>query len=188
MDGDHQLDNLATALAAMLLQNPACISKANEIGAAIQNCRLPGRLQIVHLAPEIILDVGHNQLAADVVAAYLKTSNRVNVTCVLAMLADKPVEAVALALGNYCSRWICADSIGSRGQTSGLLAARVKTALPVAEVTASGVLDDAMQLAISTVKEDETVLVFGSFTTVSGAAKWLQKTLQHSSHDAAKIN
>ncbi len=187
MDGDHQLDNLATALAAMLLQNPACISKANEIGAAIQNCRLPGRLQIVQHAPEIILDVGHNQLAAEVVAAYLKTSNRVDVTCVLAMLADKPVEAVVLSLGDYCSRWICADSTGSRGQTAGLLAARVKTALPAAEVNASGGLDDAMQLAISTVKEDETVLVFGSFTAVSGAAKWLQNSLQHGDHDAARI-
>jgi len=187
MGGKHQLDNLATALAALLLMNPDCLSKADEIAAAIHTCSVPGRLQKVSSAPEILLDVGHNELAAEVVAAYLQDNNRSNVTCVLAMLADKPAEAVALALGNVCTRWLCADSPSDRGQSGELLASRVKTALPSARVSSFRLLDQAMQTAVSTVNENNTILVFGSFTTVSAAAGWLQNSMQRDGHDAAKI-
>jgi dihydrofolate synthase/folylpolyglutamate synthase len=187
MGGEHQLDNLAAALAAVLLLNPPEVLKADKIGLAILNCRLPGRLQIVSHEPDIILDVGHNELAAEAVAVFLRDSKRSNVTCVLAMLEDKAVEATALALGNYCGRWICADSPGSRGQSANSLSARIKTVLPDADVKAPGDLDDAMQMAYSSVNEDETILVFGSFTTVSGAADWLQNSMQRSGSDTARI-
>ncbi len=187
MGGKHQLDNLAAALAALVLMNPDCLSKAGEIAAAIHACSVAGRLQKVSSVPEILLDVGHNELAAEVVAAYLQDNNRSNVTCVLAMLADKPAEAVALALGNVCTRWLCADSPGDRGQSGELLASRVKTALPSARVSSFRLLDQAMQTAVSTVNEKETILVFGSFTTVSAAAGWLQNSMQRDGHDAAKI-
>jgi dihydrofolate synthase/folylpolyglutamate synthase len=138
-------------------------------------------------SPEILLDVGHNQLAAEVVAVFLEDNKRSNTTCVLAMLADKQAEAVALALAKVCRRWLCADSPGSRGQTGELLARRVKSALPDAEVNFFGPLGDAMQAAVSNVEKNETILVFGSFSTVSAAAGWLQNSMQRDRHDAAKI-
>ncbi|NOR19899.1 MAG: bifunctional folylpolyglutamate synthase/dihydrofolate synthase [Xanthomonadales bacterium] len=187
MGGEHQLDNLAAALAAMAKQNPAYGLKEVEIGLAVRSCRLPGRLQIVGTAPEIILDVGHNQLAAMVVADYLNAGNRRKVTCVLAMLADKSVEDVVRALDECCSRWVCATSPGGRGQTAEKLAVRVQAALPAAEVNISSTLEDAMRDAIAAVGEDETILVFGSFTTVSAVANWLKNTMQRDSDDAARI-
>ena len=187
MAGKHQLDNLAVALAAMAQQNPAYASKAAEIGAAILACRLPGRLQLVNDAPEIILDVGHNELAADAVAMYLKQRNPQKVTCILAMLADKAVEDVVLALGGCCHRWICADSPGSRGQTAAQLAERIVLVLPVADVNACGSMENAIERALTAVGEDETILVFGSFTTVSAAAGWLKNRMQRDDHDTARI-
>jgi dihydrofolate synthase/folylpolyglutamate synthase len=187
MRGEHQSDNLAAALAAVVLLNPGCSAKAAEISAAIRACRVPGRLQTVCSSPEILLDVGHNQLAAEVVAVFLEDNKRSNTTCVLAMLADKQAEAVALALAKVCRRWLCADSPGSRGQTGELLARRVKSALPDAEVNFFGPLGDAMQAAVSNVEKNETILVFGSFSTVSAAAGWLQNSMQRDRHDAAKI-
>ncbi len=182
MGGRHQQDKFAAALAALVLLNPDCFTKSTrvsgEISAAIENCRVPGRLQRVHSSPEILLDVGHNELAAEAVAAYLADNNRSNTTCVLAMLADKSAEAVAHALGNVCKRWLCADSPGERGQSGKSLAGRVKSSLPAATVSAYGSLDESMQEAVSSVLEDETILVFGSFTTVSGAASWLQHNMK----------
>jgi len=122
-----------------------------------------------------------------VVAAYLADNRHLNVTCVLAMLADKPAEAVARALGRVCRHWLCADSPGVRGQSGELLAQRVKTALPEASVCTFGPLDDAMRVALSTVGESETILVFGSFMTVAACAGWLQNSMQHHRHDAARI-
>jgi dihydrofolate synthase/folylpolyglutamate synthase len=187
MGGEHQLDNLAVSLAAMAQQNPDYSTKADEISAAILACRLPGRLQIVGHDPKIILDVGHNELAAQAVAVYLRDSNCQKVTCVLAMLADKSAEDVARVLGECCSRWICADSPGNRGQTSEQLATRVHAVLPAVDVCAAGSLDEAMEKALTTAGEGETILVFGSFTSVSAAANWLEHSMQRDGHDADRI-
>ncbi len=188
MGGKHQLDNLAAALAALVVMNPDCTVKANEISAAIQGCRVPGRLQKVLSSPEILLDVGHNELAAEALAVFLEGSQRSNTTCLLAMLADKSAEAVAHAMAHVCKRWLCADSSGPRGQSGEQLARRIRTALPTAKVSAFGPLDDAMQEALSSAGKNETILVFGSFTTVSAAAHWLQNSLRHDRHDADRIS
>jgi dihydrofolate synthase/folylpolyglutamate synthase len=187
MGGKHQLDNLAAALAALVVLNPASVSKAAEISAAIRDCVVPGRLQSVATAPEILLDVGHNELAAEALAAFLQDSGRSQTSCVLAMLADKSAEAVARAMGHRCKRWLCADSPGVRGQSGARLAQRIKTALPDAEVSVFGPVADAMQAALARADKDETLLVFGSFTTVSAAAQWLKNRVQHDAHDADRI-
>jgi dihydrofolate synthase/folylpolyglutamate synthase len=187
MGGKHQLENLAAALAALVLLNPGCVVNADKISAAIRGCRLPGRLQKVCSSPEVLLDVGHNELAAEALAAFLEDSRRFNTTCVLAMLADKSAEAVALAFGQVAKRWLCADSKGPRGQSGERLAQRISTALPTAGVSAFGALGDALQEALSTAQANETILVFGSFSTVSAAADWLKNSLQHDGHDTDRI-
>ena len=187
MGGQHQLDNLAAALAALVLLNPDGFERSADISEAIRLCKVPGRLQRVFSSPDIFLDVGHNALAAEAVATFLTENEYLNTTCVLAMLADKPAEAVALALGGVCKRWLCADSTGSRGQSGKLLARRVISALPTAEVDFFSQLDEAMSEAVLSVDKDETILVFGSFTTVAAATRWLQNSMQRDVHDAAKI-
>jgi len=187
MGGKHQVDNLSAALAALLVLNPGWWVKANEMSAAIQKCMVPGRLQKVLSSPEILLDVGHNELAAGALADFLEDNHRVSTICVLAMLADKSAEAVALAMGHVCQTWLCADSPGPRGQSGERLAQRISVALPGAKVIAFGPLDDAMQAALFAVQNNETILVFGSFSTVSDAAQWVQNRLKHNGHDADRI-
>ena len=152
MGGQHQLDNLAAAMTALAILNSGYKQKAKEISAAIRSCRAPGRLQKVSSVPEIFLDVGHNELAAEALAAFLENSGRVNTTCVVAMLADKSAEAVALALGHVCKHWLCADSASDRGQSGERLAQRIRSALPGAKVDAFSALADAMQEALSCVE------------------------------------
>ena len=103
------------------------------------------------------------------------------------MLADKPAEVVATTMDHVCKYWLCADSKGQRGQTGERLAERLKTALPNAQISAFGPLDDAIRAALSMVEEHETILVFGSFLTVSAAADILKNSLQHDGHDADRI-
>jgi len=183
MDGKHQRDNLAAALAALHVLNPGCESKTADISAAIHVCRVPGRLQKVRSSPDVLLDVGHNELAAEVLAAFLQNSGRSNTICVLAMLADKSAEAVARVMAPVCKRWLCADSPGPRGQSGERLARRIESVLPEAGAEAFGPVGDALQAALASAAGDETILVFGSFTTVAAAAEWLK----HDWHDAARI-
>ncbi len=175
MGGQHQRDNLAAALSALFLLNPGCFAKAEEISVAIRKCCVAGRLQLLGTAPEILLDVGHNALAADAVATYLQASARTQVTCVLAMLADKAAESVALSLGKVCQRWLCADSPGPRGQSGKALMRRLKTTLPAAQLSCFKTLDEAMCEAVASTGERDTILVFGSFSTVASVAKWVKK-------------
>ncbi len=175
MGGEHQVDNLAAALTAFFLLNPGDGIKTEQISLAIRTCKVPGRLQTVGKAPEIILDVGHNELAARAVAAYLGESGRTRVTCVLAMLANKPAESVALVLGGVCQRWFCADSPGLRGQSGAALSRRLKATLPDADIHSFESLMSAMTEAVAGANDADTILVFGSFSTVTAAAAWLQK-------------
>ena len=187
MGGQHQLDNLAAALAALVLMNPDCMGKSKDISAAVRNCRVAGRLQKVHNAPEILLDVGHNELAAGALAAYLEQNQRSKTICVLAMLADKSAEKIAITLGPACKHWLCADSQGPRGQSGERLAQRLCSVLPDAEISVFGPVGDAMQAALATAGENERILAFGSFSTVSAAASWLQNSLKQNRHDADRI-
>ncbi len=187
LGGQHQQANLAAALVATALLNPDCLDDAAAIAAAIRRCTLTGRLQQLSTSPAVIVDVGHNTLAAEAVAAHFKARDQANIICVLAMLADKPAESVVRALDGVCRRWLCADSPGDRGQSGEVLAGRVKDALPAAAVSSAGSLEAAMSEAVSLAGEADTILVFGSFSAVSGALTWYQNCKQHGRHDAAKI-
>lgn len=187
MGGAHQLDNLAAALAALVLFNPDCFAERKKIATAIGDCKVPGRLQQVFNAPRILLDVGHNELAAKAVANYFEESKQTHITCVLAMLADKSAENVAIELGRVCKNWLCAGSPGQRGQSGKDLAQRVIAALPDANVEEFMSVGDAMSKAVSMQNLDQTILVFGSFTTTAAAAAWLKNRMQHGGDDAAKL-
>jgi dihydrofolate synthase/folylpolyglutamate synthase len=187
MGGAHQLDNLAAALAALLIMNPGCLLHGEQISDAISHCQVVGRLQRVGSSPEILLDVGHNELAAEAVAAYLSEGEYSKVNCVLAMLADKSAEAVAQALGSVCTRWLCSTSPGDRGQTGEMLAQRIHSSLPAADIHYFDGVGESLQVAMSDAGPDDTILVFGSFATVSAASDWLKQRLKHPRHDAAKL-
>jgi len=178
MQGKHQVDNLAAALTALVLMNPACMAKQAEIAAAIQQTRVAGRLQQIHTAPRILVDVGHNTLAAEAVAEYLHLNNQTAVICVLSMLADKSAESVAAVLNGVCRHWLCADSPGERGQTGGILADRIKDVLPSAQVNAVESMGAAMEKALSFAAKDDTILVFGSFSTAADAFTWRQNSIK----------
>lgn len=172
--GLHQQDNLAAALAAFVLLNPDCFEHEKAISNAIKECRLPGRMQLMARSPDIYVDVGHNPLAAEAVATFFKDKGVNEVVCVLAMLADKDAGSVALTLNEVCSHWVCAPSVGERGQSGDDLAHRLRAVLPAAKVNSSNSMDAAMHNALSLAGEHRTILVFGSFTTAAAFMTWRQ--------------
>lgn len=176
LPGQHQLDNLAAALAAFTRLYPEAFEHAINISSAITACQLSGRMQQPGRDPDIFVDVGHNPLAAEVVAAFFKNRRQSNVVCVLAMLADKDAEAVALALGDVCSDWLCVDSNGERGQTGLVLAERLHGVLPDAPVKGFPEFDAAMNEALFVAGKRRPILVFGSFTTAATFMLWWSKT------------
>jgi dihydrofolate synthase/folylpolyglutamate synthase len=191
MPGRYQLDNLAAALCAFSTLYPAALKNPGPLARAIPEVSVPGRLQRAREAPLVLLDVGHNALAAAAVAEWLLRERGrgaiAEVTCVLAMLADKPAGEVARALQPVTERWVCAGLPGTRGQTGEALAERVNAVLEGGEVRAERTVEEAMEVAVAAVGDAGCVLVFGSFVTVAAASAWIGRHMQRGPHDAAKI-
>ncbi|NIM71286.1 MAG: bifunctional tetrahydrofolate synthase/dihydrofolate synthase [Xanthomonadales bacterium] len=167
--GSHQYENLATAMAALLVAFPELDARAESLGPAIRATSLPGRLQRSELDRRVVLDVGHNPLAALAIAEYLSSEGSGRRFCVLGMLADKDAEGVAATLAPLIDSWYCASLPGARGQSGSELAARVRRAHPEARVQSADSVATALATARKAAKAADTIMVCGSFATVAAA-------------------
>ena len=136
---------------------------------------LQGRFERISQRPAIWLDVGHNPLAARAVAVTLgsamKAGGMKRCRCVIAMLADKDVAAVAEELRSTVSTWYAAGLKGDRGQSGADLARRLAQAGGSLDIRAFDSVRQALEAAVADSGPADCVLVFGSFFT---AAETLQ--------------
>jgi dihydrofolate synthase/folylpolyglutamate synthase len=174
LSGAHQLDNMAAAMAALLQLVPAAADKQAQIFRSLSKVNLPGRLQRLSSNPEVLVDVGHNPLAARIVARHLESRSYSDIRCVLGMLADKDVESVVRELNGRVGEWYCAGLDGVRGQTGEALASAVGAADGVNPVRVYDDVDSAMVAALENPRAAQIILVFGSFLTAAAAIRFMQ--------------
>jgi len=182
MIGQHQVNNLALALAALLELVPDAADSVHQLMRGLASVSLAGRLQQVSDHPRIYVDVGHNAPAA---AAMLESFSEIteqdadlNCHCVIGMLADKDAAAVAQILAPAVCSWYCAGLGGERGQTGEELATQIRAGAVNAKVSSFADVDAALDAALEAVSSRERpasdwVLVFGSFLTAGQAiSRW----------------
>jgi len=176
--GWHQLENAATALAALLQLLPAACEEQAALSKGLSSVVLHGRLERVLQRPAVWIDVGHNALAARAVALALQEIMAAEgirrCRCVLGMLADKDVPAVAAELDALVSDWYCAGLQGDRGQTGERLAGRLQEAGLSSSIRAFNGVSQAMDAALAESDPEDGLLLFGSFLTASEAAMSLR--------------
>jgi len=171
LPGPHQPANLAAALAAVALLCPEAGNREAALRRGVAAVRLPGRLQRIPGDPRLLLDVGHNPMAAEAVARHLQAAGLQSCHCVLGMLRDKDAEGVAGALARVVEHWHCASLPGLRGQSGPALAARIAGCTKDAMIEAYASVGEALQSARQSAPSDRTILVFGSFETVGAALR-----------------
>ncbi len=176
MKGNHQLDNLATAITAVHALMPDHLARDNKWKSAAQWVQLPGRLCAYTPDPRFLLDVGHNPMAASVVSDYLREFSQGQVICILGMLADKDATGVVEEMANVVDHWYCAGLPGSRGQNGEDLAVKVAAGDSDALKTVFENVGDAIKAAKHIAGDNDLVLVFGSFETVAAAMRVLAAT------------
>lgn len=174
MPGLHQLGNLAAALAVIETVQADCLEQETKLEQGIQSVCLAGRLSGAGTDDRILVDVGHNPLAAETVAQYLADQPPADTVCVLAMLKDKDAEGVVQALDPWIHGWYCAGLEGARGQSGQALGRRVSGALPGARIRMFSTVDDALAAAMADTGPDQRILVFGSFFTAAAALRTLE--------------
>ena len=91
--GPHQLDNSATALAAIqLLKKSDLKISAGAIQAGLAQVSWPGRLQVVSTKPLIIVDAGHNAKSTQVLRDFIIANMPSRDILVLAKKIDKDIK------------------------------------------------------------------------------------------------
>lgn len=169
--GAHQLQNAATAVAALQAALPRLPLPQQAIREGLLSARLPGRMELVGRDPAWLLDVAHNPHAAKALARTLGDQFVAGRThAVLAMLQDKDAAGVVAALANRVDCWWLAGLDGARGQTSGALRACLPAAL---DCRCHDTVAEAMGAVAKTTGAGDRVVVLGSFFTVGEARRWL---------------
>jgi dihydrofolate synthase/folylpolyglutamate synthase len=182
--GANQLLNASAALAALESVRDKLPVPQQAVRMGLAQVVLPGRFQILPGQPSVILDVAHNPHAAAVLAHNLDNMSYHPYTyAVFGMLSDKDLAGVVAKLGSRIDHWYCAGLPGPRGMTGEALAERVRAALPAAPADgeAPGVQacqDPAAAYAAARERasENDRILVFGSFLTVSAVMQALGRS------------
>jgi len=174
LPGAHQWDNLAVALTAFTALMDLGELDSDWLSRALAAVRLSGRLQAWPGDERIILNVGHNPMAARAAAGFLRGYPASETICVLGMLSDKDVGRAVQALSPQSARWYCAGLDGDRAQAGDELAERVRAQVPAASVRDFRSVSEALAAARTMAGNEARILVFGSFHTVEDAIHCLQ--------------
>jgi dihydrofolate synthase/folylpolyglutamate synthase len=182
LHGAHQAANAAVAIATV----EAFVGVALDeelVRTAFANISSPGRLEILHRDPTVIIDAAHNPHGAAALADTIRNEfDFESIFCVLGILGEKDVRGVLKALEPVVDRLIVTKSDSPR-------------ALPVAELFAEAVqvfgndrvfMEDDLNSAITYAMEQATlinqvsdgvsaVLVTGSVVTAGAARVILRK-------------
>jgi len=173
LPGYHQLENMATALAAVAAISADAFDHVAELQRGLVSIKLPGRLQRSSAIPRVWLDVGHNANAARAIATALPIMKIAPVICVFGMLRNKDALEVASILNPWVDDWYCAGLGGDRGRSGDDLSCEI---LPVTGSKSVRVFKDvhtALGAALDKSDGSENILVFGSFSTVEQASAFL---------------
>ncbi|MFA5171611.1 MAG: bifunctional tetrahydrofolate synthase/dihydrofolate synthase [Sulfuriferula sp.] len=167
MRGAYQINNAATAIAALSYFAACCPVDEHAIRQGLQTAQVTGRFQIIAHAPLRILDVAHNPHGAKALAANLAQLPVVGKTyAVFAMLSDKDIAGVIAAMRDVIDVWVIAGLDVPRGAKLELLQAQLQ-ALQVSVIVTQTDIVSAWFYACEHAAENDRICAFGSFYTVA---------------------
>lgn len=145
-----------------------------QMAHVIKQTSLPGRRQVIHIEPTVMLDVAHNPQATSLLAFDINNMNYKQVIAVVGMLADKDIKATLAPMLSVVSIWHCATLDVPRGaQSSRLVSAVFSTKQKVLGYES---VEVAYKCALEKAEKDDLVVVFGSFFTVTNILKMASLT------------
>ncbi len=165
--GNHQLTNLAGAMAALAISSSKLRVRMDRVATALARSRLAARCQVIGSDPLIIVDVAHNRDSASQLALFLD-QNQVpgKSIAVFGVLADKSLEGFLQPLQTRIDLWILATLKGERGQLSSDLATKLADLTGNRDAVCTDSPVDAYQQALRRAKKGDRIVIFGSFHTV----------------------
>ncbi|MCK4869755.1 MAG: bifunctional folylpolyglutamate synthase/dihydrofolate synthase [Gammaproteobacteria bacterium] len=165
------LQNAATALMVIELLQDALPVSRRAIDVGIAKAFLPGRMQCISVAPEVILDVAHNAEASAYLAQQLSGRSKGRVLAVCAMLQDKDILATLKPMLSVVDSWYVASLDCERGANAHVLQHDLED-LGINSCYTADTVSAALAEAVAASFIDDCIIVFGSFYTVAEILKW----------------
>ncbi|WP_448564550.1 bifunctional tetrahydrofolate synthase/dihydrofolate synthase [Thalassotalea ganghwensis] len=163
------LDNVATAIEVLSLLSLTLTEQL--ISDVINKTKVPGRTESFKQGCDIVLDVGHNPLAARYLRDYISAYQHRRILAVVGMLADKDIKSTLNELVDCVDHWYIGSLDTARGATSEYISQQMPQLAPCSNYFDN--VEDAFKMAQKQAKETDIILVFGSFYTVAKIRKLL---------------
>lgn len=174
LPGNFQRENLATALAAIMILQQQGIDIGDQcIREGLSDCRMPGRMEVLAREPLVICDVGHNPQAANAVAAALESwlPERGRVL-VCGISDDKDAEKILKYLGEQSRCCVFTRPEGGRGRKWKRLSVIWHSLFPDKPCYNEEEITAAVNLGVNLHHEDEYILITGSFYIMDQARRF----------------
>lgn len=175
--GDHQLENTATAYAALRVANEHGLPLSVEsIQKGFKDVDWPGRFEVLRRDPPVVVDAAHNRDSARRLMLTLKTYFKGwPVVLVFGASEDKDISGMLAELMQNVDQVIFTRSYHPRAIEPESLVALVqgygKSAVVVPAV------EDALERALEVAGEDKLVLITGSiFIAAGGRHSWYNRS------------
>jgi dihydrofolate synthase/folylpolyglutamate synthase len=174
--GPHQVDNLATALAALeVLSSKGWNLPESRIRIGLAGATWPGRLELCGSAPAVLLDGAHNPHASRVLAAALREEFEYRqLWLVLGILGDKDAHSILADLLPMAARVIVTAPATVRARTAASLA-QIAQEFPGSLIEQSPSVAAAVDRALLEADPSDLICVTGSLTTVGEARGHLRR-------------
>jgi dihydrofolate synthase / folylpolyglutamate synthase len=192
LHGKHQASNAAAALIAVEAFFGEQDLDIDAVRAGFANVTSPGRCEIVHRDPTIILDAAHNPHGAKAIAETIQSEFTFDdVTGIVALMADKDALGILQALEPIMNQIIVTTNSAARSMSVEDLDALATQVFGADRVFAQPTLSDAIDKAIKdSVRplsdESLAILITGSVVTVGEARTAVRKRYAKASIEDGK--
>lgn len=192
LHGKHQASNAAAALIAVEAFFGEQDLDIDAVRAGFANVTSPGRCEIVHRDPTIILDAAHNPHGAKAIAETIQSEFTFDdVTGIVALMADKDALGILQALEPIMNQIIVTTNSAARSMSVGDLEALAIQVFGADRVFAQPTLADAIVKAIKdSVRplsdESLAILITGSVVSVGEARTAVRKRYAKASIEDGK--
>ena len=161
LTGNHQLENTVNAIeCAKVLE----ISE-NAIKQGIEKTTMLARMEIINKGPLIIRDGGHNEGCAEALYNFLTKYNVKNINMLIGLMADKDVESYVKKIAPLCKSVVTVTPSNPRALNGADL--KLITEKYCENTIFINNPKEGYKYILSNTREDETILVCGSFYMMS---------------------
>ncbi len=161
LTGNHQIENTVNAIhcAKVLGLDEAAIA------SGIQKTKMIARMEIINENPLIIRDGGHNEGCANALYNFLKKYNVQKINMLIGLMADKDVEGYVKTIAPLCKSVVTVTPSNPRALNGESLKEITEKYCDDCKFTDNP--KEGYEYILSNTKEDETILVCGSFYMMS---------------------